>query len=264
MKQLQVFFVVAVSFIFAATAAYGGQGTAVPAGTATFSGCTATFVRSASGIVNETNRVCPDGAQNPWASANVYLQFRPINGTPNSNCDPNGLVTSFGPWSTSESTILKWFLSSAYQYNVCVYLVNPVVAAGTIDSSFPDGSTTATLPVSGSYKACVSGTYANADINAADAEYITIDNWITYGDGDTIPGWTVLGKGFGDVQIDSQFVDWGVYSPTHDYCVTVSKTVGSTLNLAVFDGYSDTPTKMPEWYADNVGTLSYTVKYMGQ
>ena len=41
----------------------------------------ATFVRSASGIINETNRVNldPAGAQNPWTNADVYLQFRPPN-----------------------------------------------------------------------------------------------------------------------------------------------------------------------------------------
>jgi hypothetical protein len=50
---------------------------AVPARTITFDGgnCTAKFVRSASGIVNETNRECT-GDQNPWVDADVRLQFR--------------------------------------------------------------------------------------------------------------------------------------------------------------------------------------------
>ena len=41
---------------------------------------TAHFVRSASGIINETNRVNSAGAQNPWTSADVWLQFRPLTG----------------------------------------------------------------------------------------------------------------------------------------------------------------------------------------
>ena len=65
----------------------------------------AKFVRAASGIINETNRVNAGGAQNDWTSADVWLQFRPLTGpngtgtpTPNPNCDPVGLVTSFS-WS---------------------------------------------------------------------------------------------------------------------------------------------------------------------
>ena len=39
---------------------------------------------------------------------------------------------------------------------------------------------------------------------------------------------------------------------------------GQQLNLAVFDGYGDTNTKELGWYDDNVGTLNYTVTYVGQ
>ena len=62
------------------SASAGATGiTATPAATKTWAGHTAKFVRSASGIINETNRVNldPAGAQNPWTSADVYLQFRP-------------------------------------------------------------------------------------------------------------------------------------------------------------------------------------------
>ena len=86
---------VAVAAVAAAAACIGSAGvaqaksSAVPAGTGEWSNCTATFVRSASGIVNETNRTCM-GAQNGWTGLNVYLQFRPTNGTPNPACDPAG------------------------------------------------------------------------------------------------------------------------------------------------------------------------------
>ena len=59
---------------------------AVPASTVEWGNCTATFVRSASGIVNETDRECDD-AQNGWVDADVYLQFRPLQGRPNPACD---------------------------------------------------------------------------------------------------------------------------------------------------------------------------------
>ena len=57
---------------------------AMPARNITFDGgnCTAKFVRSASGIINETNRTC-EGDQNPWVEADVTIQFRPLDGKPN-------------------------------------------------------------------------------------------------------------------------------------------------------------------------------------
>ena len=66
-------------------------------------------------------------------------------------------------------------------YNVCVYLVNPQVASGKIDSAVQDGST-ATLPtglVGHHFRIDVSGTYANNNLNVADAEYTSLDNWTT-------------------------------------------------------------------------------------
>jgi hypothetical protein len=270
MKKLLVFFVVAVTFMFAATAAFAGTtngGTAVPAGTATFSGCTARFVRSASGIVNETNRVCPNAAQNPWASADVYLQFRPINGTPNSNCDPNGLVTPQFNWSlvqeSNDIAVLgKWF--GTVTYNVCVYLVNPVVAFGTLASDSPDGVTTAALPLSGKYQICVDGTWQNGSggsISQSDAEFTTEDNWVTQHQGYNIAPY-LLGPYFGAVQINENTVSWGAYNDGHHYCNTA--TYSAPINLAVFDGDSTTGVKNIGWYADNYGTLSYSVLYVGQ
>jgi hypothetical protein len=282
MKKLMLLSVAVLSLAsvgFAANVATAGGGTgitATPSATKTWAGTyTATFVRSASGIINETNRTNSDpaGHQNPWTSADVYLQFRPLTGpsgsgspTPNPACDPNGLVTAPFTFVNSDASIggtpTTGYFIGTNPYNVCVYLVNPQVASGTIDSAAPDGST-ATLPTclaGNHFRIDVSGTYANNSINVADAEYVSLDNWATHQQGyDTDPFF--LGEGFGDVQVNGNFVDWGAFSASHAY--GLSTTLPGSVNLAVFDGDSNTNTKVPAWYGDNVGTLSYTVTYLG-
>ena len=60
---------------------------------------------------------------------------------------------------------------------MCVYLVNPQVASGTINSAEFDGST-ATLPTGldgKHFRIDVSGTYTNSTLNVADAEYTSLD-----------------------------------------------------------------------------------------
>lgn len=254
------------------TFGFGGDALAkaVPAGTASFGGtCTAKFVRSSSGIVNETERECT-GQQNPWTTADVYLQFRPLtpDSKPNPACNPVGLVTSFGPWANYEASIAPWFhYGPEYTYNVCVYLVNPVVASGSIDAADMDGVMTAAAPLAGNFEVCVSGTWTNRNgIDLIDAEYVSQDLWATHYDGlpPTDPWAPVLGPNFADVQIDGQFLDWGAYSDSHDYCTTGALALGQSLNLAVFDGYGFTNTKEAGWYGDNSGSLAYTLRYLGQ
>ncbi|MGE5098051.1 MAG: hypothetical protein ACM3SO_23145 [Betaproteobacteria bacterium] len=255
------------ALVAACTAGLAGiaHGKAVPATVVSFDGgnCSAKFVRSSSGIVNETNRTCL-GAQNPWTSANVILQFRPLDSTPNPACDPVGLVASFGPWSTSEATLVPFFLGGTY--NVCVYLENPVVASGSIASNEPDGTDTAAMPLAGQFDVCVSGTWQNrGGVDLIDAEYISQDNWVTSNDGlPSTDAYAYLGPNFADVQVDDNFVDWGAYNAGHNYCVTQSLALGQALNLAVFDGDGVSGVKQPGWYGDNVGSLSFTVKYLGQ
>jgi len=247
--------------------ANAGGGTAVPAGTASFDGgnCTAQFVRSSSGIVNETNRAC-QGAQNPWTSYDVILQFRPLNGTPNPNCDPGGLVTSFGPWSNSPSDtdIAKWFGTSSY--NVCVYYApNQQMAAGTVDSASQTGST-ASLPTSGRFRVDVSGTWNNTSHGLVDAEYDNGDNGTNWPDASvTQDGWPGYGADWGDLLVNGAAVSWGAYNDSHAYRYSTAAGTNS-ITLNVFDGDASSGTLVYNsgWYGDNVGSLNYTITYLGQ
>ena len=137
------------------------------------------------------------------------------------------------------------------------YALNEVVATGTIDSSSFVGTTTAALLTSGNYRIDVSGAYSSLH-NVADAEYTSDDDWATSQQGYD-DGQYVLGEGFGDVQVNGQFVDWGAYSPQHTYSLTTALDAG-TVNLAVFDGDA---AKEAGWYADNSGSLTYTITYVG-
>ncbi|HSC92421.1 MAG TPA: hypothetical protein VLB86_12260 [Gaiellaceae bacterium] len=130
---------------------------------------------------------------------------------------------------------------------------------GTIDSTSMAGTTTS-VPVDGTYRIDVSGTWVNTPYGPVDAEYTSLDNWATHEDGfDHAP--YLLGAGFGDVQVNGQFVDWGAYSATHGYSLTTALVAGS-VHLGIFDGDSTIPMQMP-WYGDNSGTLSYEITYVG-
>ncbi|HEY2208658.1 MAG TPA: hypothetical protein VGH26_05150 [Gaiellaceae bacterium] len=265
--------VTAVATVLTAGASAGnGTGiTQTPASTKPFAGSySATFARSASGIINETNRVNSAGAQNGWTSADVWLQFRPTSNptdgnhvVPNPTCDATGLVTQLtyvggtDPEITGNAT--SGYFLPGVAYNACVYLVNPVVGSGMIDSSNPNGTTT-NLPLSGHFRINVSGTYQNNSLNVADAEYTGIPDWSNQSDGYNV-GQFQLGEGFGDVQVNGGFVNWGAYSATHAYSLTGAYS--GSVNLAVFDGDSNTNTKTPGWYGDNTGSLNYTITYLG-
>lgn len=125
---------------------------------------------------------------------------------------------------------------------------------GTVDSSSMAG-TNVTLPDVGTYRITVSGDWQGdpQTYNRVDAEYTTSDAWATVYSPNTDQG---------DLQVNGQFVDWGAYNPNHVYSLTTSFT-GMTLNLAVFDGDPSTNTKNPSWYTDNVGSLNYTITYVG-
>jgi hypothetical protein len=270
--------VAAVATVGVASSATAGGGTgitATPAATKTWAGTyTAKFVRSASGIINETNRTNSAGPQNDWTNADVLLQFRPLTGpdgtgspTPNPDCDPNGLVTAPFVFINNDPAITgtptSGYFINGNPYNVCVYLVNPQVASGTINSAELSGST-ATLPTGldgKHFRIDVSGTYTNSNLNVADAEYTSIDGFATHQDGYDIFPW-FLGEGFGDVQVNGAFVNWGGFSDLQ-HAYSLSTTLPGSVNLAVFDGDSATNIKDSGWYGDNVGSLNYKVTYLG-
>ena len=236
---------------------------AVPARTITFENgtCTAKFVRSASGIVNETNRTC-EGDQNPWVDADVRLQFRPLDGKPNPTCDPEGLVTTF-VWTNTDAALVQYF--GTQQYNVCVYLEEEKVEEGTLDASDVDGVTSEPVELAGRYRVCVSGTWTNrGGSEVLDAEYLSQFNWQGFTNGlpPTDP-YAYTGSNFGDVQVNGQFIDWGPYNTEHKYCTTVTLAADATVTLRVFDGDGTTGTADASWYADNVGSLDYTITYLG-
>lgn len=250
----------------AATAA--STTTAVPASTVSFSpsGCSAQFVRSSSGLINETNRVgCPDWPGVASGTATV-AQFRPLNQkTPNPACDANVIVTPFA-YTNSDPALNKYFVAGT-PYNVCVYLANNQVASGSVDSAAPTGSTATTAaPVAGTYNVCASGTWQNGPWFGVDPEWVQqygtgADGTDTGTGGDSAGGTLALGwhqswpgfapADFGDLQINGQFVDWGAYNAAHTYCVSLPLAQGSTPNLAVFDS----------GYGDNVGSMAYTITF---
>ncbi len=119
----------------------GGTGiTATPASTVNFDGgaTSAQFVRSASGIINETNRVnLLGGSQNPWSTFDVWLQFRPLTGpsglglpVANPACDQSTIIPSFTWWNNNESlggSATSGYFIDRNVYNVCVYYAYPFV-----------------------------------------------------------------------------------------------------------------------------------------
>jgi hypothetical protein len=99
----------------------------------------------------------------------------------------------------------------------------------------------------------------NRGTDLVDAEYVSQDNWTTAHNGlpPSDPLSATLGPNWGDVQVNGQFVDWGAYNTAHKYCTVVTLAEDATLTLQVFDGTD------PAGYADNVGTLDYTLTYLG-
>lgn len=244
----------------------GGTGiTAVSAGTGYWSDCSGTFVRSSSGIVNETNRVCGTNDSEDLATfgAPVYVQFRPLTGIPNPACDPNGLIEVINyPGGSDQATLGKWFISST-TYNACFYYVNPQLASGTVDSASQVG-VTHSLGVPGRYRIDVSGTWQNDGVSTEDAEFTSVNGtWSDVEDGYNHDPY-FLGEGFGDLMVNGGFVNWGAFSPSHAY--SLNTTLGTSVQLNIFDGDSTGGNTTPNsgWYGDNVGSLSYTVTYLGQ
>jgi hypothetical protein len=123
------------ALLAAPASAGGGTGiTATPAATVAFDGgaYSAKFVRSASGIINETNRVeVGVTSGNGFGPFDVWLQFRPLTGpsgtgspTPNSACGSNTVVAPFAYVNTDPAitgTPTSGYFIGSNPYEVCVY-----------------------------------------------------------------------------------------------------------------------------------------------
>jgi hypothetical protein len=125
--------------------------------------------------------------------------------------------------------------------------------AGTVDSASLTG-TTISLPDAGTYRIDVSGTWQNGPWNLVDAEYTEQSPAVW---GDSWAGYPTVD--FGDLQVNGQFVNWGGFNPSHAYSLTTTLPAGSA-NLSVWDKWGDLVT---DGHADNVGTLNYTITYVG-
>ena len=255
----------------------GGTGiTATPAATKTLAGHSATFVRSASGIINETNRVNLDRRpQNAWTSADVYLQFRPTDWpsgtgspTPNPTCDPVGLVTlrSHVNDNPADPAIAGTPTNGLLHRNEPVQRVclsgESVGASGTIDSACLDG-TTATLPTAS--REVPDRRVRHVDQqhhNIADAEYTSRPSTVGR---PTMDGYDIdpcssrrrlrgrAGqrrlRGLGRVQREPRL------QPHH-----AAHRLGEPRRLRRRQQHEH---EGRGWYGDNSGSLNYTITYVG-
>ena len=107
-------------------------------------------------------------------------------------------------------------------YNVCVYLVNPQVASGTIEAAALNGTTTA-LPtgLAGHFRIDVSGSTPTPASTSPMPSTTSLDNGVTFQQGYNVAPW-FLGEDFGDVQVNGNFVDWGAFSASHAYSLSTT------------------------------------------
>jgi len=130
----------------------------------------------------------------------------------------------------------------------------------TIEAKSTTGmDSSSTLELGKSYMFKASSTWQDKSMlnHYIDAEYTTfgLPIWDTPTDGTT--SW---GPDQKDLQVNGQFVDWGVYSSDHVYTLIFDGT-DSKVNFRVFDGTANTlpPVMMPSWYPDNEGSLTVEI-----
>lgn len=128
-----------------------------------------------------------------------------------------------------------------------------------MDSAVYTGEDSDVLEAGVQYQFVVNGTWENNGQGVVDAEYVSEDNWETYLNGPNGYDEKLL-----DLQIDSEFVDWGGYSATHEYQFIFTGT-GAAVNFRVFegdivtDGDVTTYTLNQSWYDDNEGKLTVDI-----
>jgi hypothetical protein len=127
-----------------------------------------------------------------------------------------------------------------------------------VDSSSATPIASSALTSGQQYLITASGTWSNSSLNVADAAFSSLNSWTTYQEGyDTSP--YLLGPNEFQLQVNGGFVNWGPYDGTnHTYSYLYTGT-GSTINLGVFDGDSNSNTANAGWYGDNSGKLSVSI-----
>lgn len=202
-----------------------------------------------------------------WCFGNMTLA--PVaQGNGNSpTLDPGFTCDEAGINNASQTDVLQADIS----FNVIQSRNNPnyvcekspiLIDTFTVAATSTTGSASnVTLEIGKNYLVKASGTWSNRNgIDSVDAEFNSYDNWVTPLDGD--PAWTSFGLtqyfNLLELQLNNAFINWGVYSPTHEYEYAMVGT-GSTLSARIFDGLTDTNTITPSWYNDNSGSLTVKI-----
>jgi len=134
---------------------------------------------------------------------------------------------------------------------------SPVETVSVNSASSAPTSSIGSLASGMNYLLVASGIWQNNNINSADAEYASVDNWNTVMDGYNINPY-FLGAGEFDLQVNGTFIDWGAYNTAHTYSYLYAGT-GSPVNFLVFDGDSNVSQINQGWYGDNTGSLSVNI-----
>lgn len=155
----------------------------------------------------------------------------------------------------SNVTICKYDNTETPLSNWNVLLKGDLLETVTVNSNSSTGANSVNALESGQdYLVEVSGTWQNRTFETVDASYTTPDSWST-----VLPA---PQGGYPDdlleTQINGNFVNWGPYSSGHKYQLTMAGN-GSTANFRVFDGDANTNTQFPDWFGDNIGSLTVKI-----
>lgn len=199
-----------------------------------------------------------DTSNNKLADGDILGLYCVGDADPNPSHNDNGDIT-FVPAGGTTKCVAYNKLPPPLPVATCPAETTPtLVETKTVDSASSVPTTSSGVLTGGQKYLLVStGTWQNNNLNVADTEYASVDNWNTFMDGYNI-GSYLLGAGEFDLQVNGAFVDWGSYNSAHQYSYLYIGT-GAKVNLMVFDGDSNTNTLNPGWYGDNSGSLSVNI-----
>ena len=206
------------------TAASAGGGTGITASSAktiTFNGTdayTAQFVRSASGVINQTNRVHV-GFTNNWVGIpfDVWVQFRPLTGpsgtgnpTANPACESPTVVppvTYLNSDTAIAGTPTSGYFITGVPYNVCVYFAHSFALS-----------------------ILANGSASGVSYNGQDVTYSGVE---TYGGTPVVadPVTLTVWNGYGCVNPPLASVPAGVTSPTGAYSLDAGNAGIGTFSI---------------------------------